>query len=521
MKKAIYSLLLTGTILFSACYEDESSLGSGNINDITITIVTEESISVPSFQGVNLKDIPELKPEISTVYPESDLTYNWYLFEEEAENANGYKEFFIATGKEPDYEVNLPSGSYILLLEVTSASANFTQTAMFNLSIATSTAKGFYILKETSDGNTELDLYNETGLTPNLIDKSIGSSLKGKPLNLTTFYNGEFIDPIENVTATGNIVYVFTQDNIFKGFRSEDFTEVFNNDNLLYGGTMPADEVPYTFAISKFSTFFFSSKGIYTAECGSSLGGTPNTGKMGYPVDNGASQFVQMVDGGMYFAYWNNTTHTLNSIDYNAMAGVPYYMENLPTDLVCISSGCNYAGNLLSSYFLCEQPSSGDRYLLLVSNSMTIDQIIKLDPSLHLSKGNIICANGLTANYIYCVDENKVYAYSWIDGNERAVNLIGIPESETISYISNQYLNFDFFISSEYNFDKFIIATQNGADYKLYIYDKTAMNGGMPIEEPTEIVEGTGTVRAIRYMAPISVGGMNLGYCNNPYPMCD
>lgn len=520
MKKAIYGLTLISTLMFSACYEDESSLGTGSVNDITITQVTEETISIPSFQGINLKDIPELKPEITSIYAESELNYNWYLFEKDAESENGYKDFLIASGKELDYEVNLLSGSYILLLEVSSDS--FTQTATYNLSVATSTAKGFYILKETANGNTELDLYNETGLSADLIEGYTGEALQGKPLNLTTFYNGEFIDPIENVTSSGNIVYAFTQDGKFKGFRSEDFTEVFNNDNLLYSGVMPADETPYTFAVSLFSTFFFSSKGVYSAEWGSVFGSSPNTGKMGYSTDNGASQYVQMIDGGMNFAYWNNTTHTLNNIAYNAISATPYDMEDLPTDMECINSGCNYVGGSLTSYFLCEQPSSGDRYLLFVSTSSSIDQIIKLDPSLHIAKSNLICTNGLTANYIYSVDENKVYAYSWLDGIERAINLPGIPESETITYISNQYLNFSTIIDKSYNFDKFIVATQNGENYKLYFYDKSVMNGGAPIGEPTEQIEGTGTVKGVRFMAPISnFMGMDLTYCNNPYPLCD
>lgn len=518
MKKRIYGLAFISALIFNACYEDESSLGTGNLNDITITQVTEGTISVSSFQGINLKNIPELRPKISSIYPENELKYSWYLFEKGAESPNGYKDFLISTNKEPDYEVNLPSGSYILLFEV--SSNDFSQTATYTLSVATSTAKGFYILKETNSGNTDIDLYNENGLSTNLIKGCTGKSLEGKPLNLSTVYNGEFIDPIKNVTSSDNILYVFTQNNKFKGFSSENFTEVFNNDNILYSGTMPTDEIPYTSTLSEFSSFFLTSKGIYSATIGTIFGMSPNTGKMGYPIDNGASQYIQMVDGGLYFAYWNNTSHSLKSVDYNAVSSSPYDMSNLPTDLECINAGCNYVGGIQTSYFLCEQPSSGDRYLILVSTSMKIDKIIKLDSTLHLAKGNIICANGLTANYIYCVDENKVYAYSWLDGKERNINLIGIPESETISYITNQYLNFKAFVSTAYNFDKFIVATQNGEKYKLYIYDSNVMNGGTPIGEPTKIIVGEGKIKSIRFLAPLSVAG-NLTFNPNPYPLCD
>ncbi len=513
MRKTISGLTLIGTLMLGACYEDDSSLGTGSVNDITITRVTDETISILS--GMNLKDIPELKPEITSIYAENELNYNWYLFEESAESENGYRDFLIASGKEPDYEVNLPSGSYILLLEVSSGS--FTQTVTYNLSVATTTATGFYILKETADGNTELDLYSEARLSSDLIERYTGEALQGKPLNLTTFYNGEFIDPVENVTSSGNIVYAFTQNGKFKGFRSEDFAEVFQNDNLLYSGSMPADETPYSFAKSIFCTLFFSSKGIYYAENGSDMTGTPNTGKMGYPADNGSSQYIQMVDEGQYFAYWNNTTHTLNNIDFNVTFATPYDMDGLPADMECIHSGCNYTGGISTSYFLCEQPSSGNRYLLFVSTSSQIDQIIRLDPSLHIARGSLFGANGLTASYIYSVDDNSVYAYSWTDQRERPVKLIGIPESETITYISNQYLNID----CPYDFDKFIVATQSGGNYKLYFYDKSAMNGGSPVKEPTETVEGSGTVKAVRFMSPVSVTGFELMFYTNPYPMCD
>ena len=55
---------------------------------------------------------------------------------------------------------------------------------------------------------------------------------------------------------------------------------------------MEADEEPYCLVRSLASIFYFSNKGIRSSST------SENSGKMGFPLDNGGSKHVQLVNGG-------------------------------------------------------------------------------------------------------------------------------------------------------------------------------------------------------------------------------
>lgn len=521
MKKAIITACLATIFTLCGCYDDGTTLGNNSVGDIIIGELADQS--VVSYTGTKL----EIAPQVDSDYPESDLTYAWYFYNNgSGTQESGYRENKIADTKNLDYEVRLPSGAYTFVFEVTSKSNQYSQTATMNVSVSTPFSKGFYILKETADGQTELDFYNGTQ-SIDLMKQITGQPLSGKPENIAVIYNGEYIDTETNTPSSGNILNICTQDGSYKGFRTEDMKEVLNNTNLFYSGDMPANERPYNFVKSMFLSFYFSNTGVRYASLNGELGSDPGSGKLGYPVDNCSSINVQVIDYGMNIAYWNNTSHNIKVIDYNCTMATPLdYYDNTgqlannayPSDLECISSGNNTMGGITTTYFLCEQPSSGDRYLFLLTSSMQIDQIIKIDPSTHLAKSKVIAGNGLTASYIYCAENDKLYAYSWQTGSEEEVVLPGITNGEEINYISNQYLNMGMFADQSMNFNNLIIGTQKDGSYTLYFYHEDDMTGGMPTTEPSEKISGTGSVKAVRFLSPIAFTGMDIVSMMDAYP---
>lgn len=519
MRKTIIGALFMGLVGLASCYDDDSTLGTVNVSDIEITGLSDQS--VVSYVGKKV----EVHPSVSTEYAENELSYAWYMYENGMnEFEDGYRTNLISTEKNLSYEVNLPSGSYTLVFEVTSKKNDYVKTAKMNLSVSTSFSQGFYILKETADGRTEVDLYGNDGLASNLMEKFSGESLKGKPRNLSIVYSGEYIDPDLNKTASTNLIHVFTEDNVYRGFRSEDMKEVFNNSNLFYGGDLPSGEEPYILFRTPNYTAYFSNTGIRTAKT-ASFGQAANTGMMGYPVDEvGTSKHVQLLYYGMNLVYWSDEEHKLRTIDYlfKTPADVGYTDETkYPADLECISSGVNIMSNgeVVTAYFLCEQPSTGDRYLLLVDtfSPESISETIKLDPDFHLASSDIVTGNRMSATYMYSIYNNELYAYSWTTKDERKFNLPGIPAGETVTYITNQYFNA--YSDESTNFDSFIVATQVGNQYKLYFYDKEDMNGGQPISV-SQTVTGEGTVKSVRFLSPISLSGSD-HYDNPLYPLTD
>ena len=522
---AAFSLLLAG---WTSCVDDTSSLGGGNAPEIIITgMDPEKAVEVNSYTGVNLKDV--IKPQVSANISEDRLSYAWYLFST-ADAEGNYRDFLISSEKEPDYEINLKTGSYEVVFEVTSQADGYTQVATATLNASTTFSRGFYILKETPDGATELDLYSGGLYMPDLMEQMLGAPLAGKPYNLCTYYNGEYINPDNNETDCANFIYVFTEDKKFRGFRAEDMMNIWSNDNLLYSGALEADEQPCTFFRTMFCHAYVANKGIYSIMSGDGGWMPYSSGRYGYPtVAVGGSKFVQEAEVGMYYVFWSDADHKLYSTDYNVMTseevtlkdamGVPV-PDAYPADLECIGSGKNYLAGTPTLFFLCRQPSTDDRYLFLLHGSTSISQIVRLDPSSHLAHATSVSANGLTAAYIYFIDGGRLYVYGLNDGKEQEVNLPGIPAGEEVTFVSNQYLNLAY-VSTDYNFDDLIVGTQSGDTYKLYFYESDRVSTGVPVDEPSFTVTGTGKVKSVRFLAPISVDGSYLTMMTNPFPLSD
>lgn len=111
MKKYIILSVLFTLFGLVSCYDDDSSLGTKNIGDITIG--TLEDASIISYSGNKL--IRE--PEIETTYPDDQLTYAWYIYKEDQDK--GFRTNKIDSVKNLSYEVNLPAGSYTIIFEAT------------------------------------------------------------------------------------------------------------------------------------------------------------------------------------------------------------------------------------------------------------------------------------------------------------------------------------------------------------------------------------------------------------------
>ena len=343
MKRTIIQYLLVGIVCcLSSCYDDDSTLGSNYVSDIEIAGLADQSVVSYSQNFVNVQ------PTITTDYPEDQLEYAWYIYADNTpEQENGFRKDRIATTKDLNYEVNLPSGLYHLVFEVTSLTNDFSKTATMNLSVSTAFSKGFYILKETADGNTDIDLWNEGILSEDILAKKLGAPMNGAPRNLSLVYTGEFINPELNRTARGNLVHIFTEENEYKGFESESLTEVFNNETLFYAGNMDNEE-PYIIFRAPNHTVYFSNTGIRTAATVFS-GTNYNSGRLGFPADeHGASKFIIPISYGQEMVYWSNSEHALREVNFNFQPSSLVTSADgstYPDDLECISAGAPFDHN--------------------------------------------------------------------------------------------------------------------------------------------------------------------------------
>ena len=489
MKKYILLAVLFTLFGLVACYDDDSSLATREIGDIAIDTLKDASII--SYSGNKL----EREPKIETKYSEEQLAYAWYIYKEDQQE--GFRTNKIDSVKNLSYEINLAAGNYTVVFEVTAKENGYSVAEEMKLAVSTTFSQGFYILKETAEGNSELDVYTQDGLVPDLLTNSQGEPLIGAPRNLSVCFGQAFIDTEENVMATGNTVCVTTEQNKFACFRTVDMLKVFDNSNLLFE-EMEADESPYCMVRSLSRIFYFSSKGIRSAST------DENSGKMGFPLDSESSKHVQIVNGGFGgHVYWNNSKHRVMTVDYNCsgVSEVEFNTEVNQDNLECLSSGLNYVGGSEMIYFLCQDKTSGVRYLYLLSGG-NIVEIRPLKSNLHLAQGDIIAGNGLTGTLIYCVHDNKLYGYNFDAESEMEIPITGIPEGATISYFSNQYWNMGLFGDTSLNFDNIVVGTQEGDNYTVYLYN---IRGRQPYGEPITVFSGEGKLRSVRYVCQAAV----------------
>ena len=232
MRQIIFILWIVFTLVgLASCFEDESSLG-GTLGKIEIEKLRDTTII--SYSGNRL----EIRPVIVSDYTEEQLAYVWYMFNTKYNEYSsdglpeGYRDCPVAEGRDLSYEVNLAPGTYTFVLEVT-AKDGYVQTSTMNLSVSTNFSDGFYVLKETAAGGTELDIVTKDGLTADLLTARLGTPLQGTPANLSVIYYQSYINEETQKMAAANMVHVFTGKD-YLGLRSEDLAPVFDRTNLLF-----------------------------------------------------------------------------------------------------------------------------------------------------------------------------------------------------------------------------------------------------------------------------------------------
>ena len=307
--------LFAFSIALVSCASDDSNVADVLIPDITIEALTAdgEQLTVVSYEHNRLT----LSPAVTTGYAESELSYDWYLIDLAAENVYQpatdtdyhFDRQHIASGRQLDYEVNLPPGQYTLVFEVKAANG-YTASQTATLNAVTNFTQGFYILKETADGQTDLDLYNPANGTfmENVVTAVHGQPFSGKPQNLSVATGHSYIDTETNEMTSATLVTVTTQDGHIYAMRSSDLNVVHDRQTLLFV-PMEADEQPYRIVSGSWGNYFVSSKGIrfqYTSSMSLST-----SGKYGLESVMKASPYVCYDEGSSNIFFWDAESHSI------------------------------------------------------------------------------------------------------------------------------------------------------------------------------------------------------------------
>lgn len=502
MKKnyLLFSLLL---MAFTSCFEDEGNYDYKEVSDITINGI-QKSYLVYSYVGEKL----EIPATVQSGY--TDLEYAWYIWDpSKSASTSGEKEkkemTLIGTDKDLSYEVNLPPMNYKVMLEVKSKSTGYASTVVTDVEISTTFLRGFYILKETADGNSELDFYHQDGepLLENVLASTGQEAMSGKPLSLGICYAQGYINAATNEVSKCNTVAVTTKNKEIAFFSTEDMTKLHDNSNVVYGGLEPG-ETPYWAFTTPWTNCFLSSRGAtvsYPSDVMASSGtfGTQSgTGGSVYatPADDGGSGGTTM--------YWNQEDQCIDYV-FGMWMGHDgrgdYKNGAFPTEgMECLMMGASVSTDPSYCYLLLKD-RDGKKYLYesSISKMETVDRI-ELDPSSKLANATCYTTNMWTASYLYYIYENQLYAYNLPERKEgdRPLALQGFDSSEQITYLSYKWVNCFKDAAAGLNFTYLVVGTQKGNSYKIYMYN---IAGGEP-RELVRTIEGEGKLHSVKYVTP-------------------
>lgn len=478
--------------MLTACYEDHSTIAGSLIPDIAISGFAEGGYSIVSFADNTL----DIQPVVTTEYPADQLSYQWYLIDNQALSVEGdnYKPTLIAETPELHYNVQLSPGNYTIYLKVQAANG-YSVTQSTSLFATTPFSKGFYILKETIDGQTEIDLaeVNSGTFLQDVLTSVHGSPLEGAPEAISTTINQGFIDDDTHQTSVSNVLTVTTKRGQISVMRTSDLKEVFRNDNILFTH-FDEGEVPYKIVQCMWSNVLISNKGV-RSQYQSDLD-KGDSGK--YGITNGipTSPLAAFEPNSSCLFLWDDTNNNVVVCDYNGTARYGSREENnlgTMNAYTCQLIGYNSAADRIV-YVL--RSKTNILWVMTISGSFgsgwKVEEMMPikaLAPNCSRASRFALCA--VEATVLYGVADGQIWAYDFQNLTEKQIFPAGIPDDETITYVSDQSNN----MYSRDN-DYLIIGTEKGDNYTLRFYRNF---GGLPDGEPVYVVVGKGKVKGIRF----------------------
>lgn len=506
LENKIYVIAILLVIVATSCFKDEGNYAYNEIGDITVSNM-ETSYLAYSYVG----DVLKISPLVETAY--ADMKYEWYIWKGTGssfivDESQEQEMELIGEEKDLSYEVNLEPDDYTLLFKATSETNGFAAMQTATLEVSTRFLRGFYILKETADGNTELDLHYQDGmpLIENVLETTGQSPLSGAPLAMGTVYMQGYIDEESNTVETCNSIFVTTDAKNLRFYNSEDMSVIHDNTDIAYGG-LEGDVVPYiAYTADNLYNHLLTNKGLYTVM----------NGAMGMP----SSAYAYVAGGGKggsLFAtpcwtsifgmdinvtlLWDEQNHSINCWDSYGFF-TPNENGFSMEGMTCLM--CGFTKSNSKAYLLCEN-EQGDRCLFEIgvddmAYQLVIEQKIDLQASFRLAQSNLFTVNADNASYLYYIYDNKLYAYSLANNTELETPfyLDGIAADEEIVYLSYQSVNCFADAEAGTNFTHLMVGTQKDDTYHLYMYN---IAGGEP-QALVRTITGTGTLKSVAYVTP-------------------
>lgn len=502
MKKIIYCL--SALVVLAGCYKDKSTTSTKPISTITIEGLEEK------YELISFRDALTLQPNVESTDPADTFEYLWTLYSNNRSVVIGSNEQFpidtIGREKELNYDIELGPGEYTVVLCVTNARNGYSVYSTTKLSVNTPFTTGYYFLKETADGNTELDYLSAAGdKITNLLQAQTGSPLSGSPIRLGFFTDYSYrYDGEEDFTSGRALVPMADKD--LRILLITDMSLIYDHSTMFYGDE--PDEKPVMAFCDFFSRpHYVSSNGFY---CSYQMPGMDEygTGKYGMPIaPEGGCSFNPnaVVTGsyGMMYNFFDEKHGRFVYYSYNADLETMSSTNDIPIE--GITDRILFMGtNGWAVFEDAQNPQQRRLYQLnLASGLNPITSIRDIDPTLNFNRAQVYGSNKSGATgMLYGGVGDKLYRYNTEDNSELLLTTTGIGSGEEITMITHK-------LAAPKNY--LMIGTYKDGNYKVYMYE-TIAESGVPYGAPVTVASGQGRVVDMQYTNPSLSGTYDVNY---------
>ena len=510
MKNRILFTILSVALLLSSCMKDLGNYDYKEIQDFEITGV-EKSYSVVLLEN--------LKIPASITATSGDYSYAWFI--ELYDQSSGFSDATYADTISHDLVLDIPfrytPGNYVLHLKVTNNETGVAKYATTNVSGVTKFSTGYYLLKETAEGNTEIDLhYMDEGMVENIITNVTGSPMQGKPRTMSYLNDFCYLNE-ETGEKDINFLMIPVSEKQMYTFNMTDMTIARNYTDWYYGSPLDVSKVSHM-ANFGFCYGMFTSEGLYS-NYQSALWGILSVGKYATSADimyDGTTKY----SCGPHVAHFSADNYCYDSVnnqiidvDYNGgvapiilqypplLEGQSPTEETISDKVIYIGGICGLADDNL--VIVCEREDK-TRYWYYASaeiqntlQEMNISNKADFAADSPFQTADRFATCRLDGTYLYAVSNNEIHAINPTNGYTTKLEFKSMPSGE-ITYMDTMW--YDTFGMGD-SFNYFVIATHSNGNYTVAFYE---MIGGEPVKdaEPVKVLTGKGKIKTIQHADP-------------------
>jgi len=518
-----FLLLFAAALLLTAygCKKDENKITPLPDIAITASTVTEKLIG----------DTLKLDPTVGYGGQEATFSYKWYKTVAIGSGVTVYRQ--ISATKALVYTLD-SLGTLSLKLDATNSKTGVTASSFTSLNVVSRAERGWYILKATADGNTDMDAFftnvNGSQSTTNIMTAKNGAPLSGLPVDLGftglyTWYN-----PATKAFVSNNSCLMPVSTKEAMAYRIKDERILANTEELFFE--------PPAAGARNFQSLVCDPNLMTIVNNGKVSGMNPNANSflpersgdynlspyftlapyrfdnanLGYVMgfDQTSESFVSVRYKQTDISYFpdnylaGSKFNNPYNISSNKMGGQLAFLGNTDGTLDSIPSSNGRA------YGLLKKDNSSDMFLVGLNTQLLLPGVygnggfspvaFKLD----LPASNF---PDLTSASLYAINKNNPVLY-FAKGST-----IGFYNIDTKIYNNNMYsfaggeeITYIKFIDAQYdsitanNFRNLVVATYLNGTYKVYRFIVL----GNTLTQTGTVFQGAGRVKSLIYATPNS-----------------